>query len=490
MRLVGQDLALPKTLRGLVASRIARLSGLDRATLQAAAVLGDSVDAAVLSQMLDQPMAALERSLATLKRHELLVHTGPSALRFTSPIVREVVVDALTAEAAREMHAAAGHALESVLGDGAWEQAARIATHLYEAGDRERAASYFAKSGERRIEARQLEAAARDYARAIELCDVAVRMVRSLPEASEMCDRVLARIDAVGDDRLRVKTRVDVGSILIALHRYDLARTQLAAAEEIAGKSEPLVKEVIVTYAEQTTRQGDFKRTLELLERMQKIASEEGDKQQQHNILLHRASAHGGLGDRRSGLLELERAEQLLPDDAAAACERQKSRALIEYFSRDFRAAAAAAEKAIDMARDLGLSYEVAVNLHNLGDVLIRLGDFPRAYGAIRQSVALCDECGFERLASQNRMFLAFLDGVAGDKEAEPTLRTGIRYAESNDFTWDAINGRWLLAQLFQRRGAVAAARTEFDRLREIARAAGNRLVADDCDVALQALAS
>ena len=507
MKLVGQDLALPKTLRGLVASRVARLSAPDRATLQAAAVLGDAVDAGVLAQMLDQPMSALERSLSTLKKHDLLAHIGPSALRFTSPIVREVVADALTAQGAREMHAAAGHALEEVLGDKAWEQAARIATHLYEAGDRERAAGYFAKSGERRFEARQLEAAARDYARAIELCDPvlrrpeelagwltglasAVRLVRSAPEATEMCERVIARIDAAGGDALRVGARVDAGNILTALHRYDVARLHLAAGEQIAGDREELLKPILVAYAEQAVRQGDFTRSLELAGRLQKIATEEGNKQQEHKILLHLAQAHGGLGDRRAALTALEQADQVLPDDSAAACERQKLRALVEYFARDFRAAAAGAEKAIDMARPLGLSYEVAINLHNLGECLIRLNDFPRAYGAIRQSVGLCDECGFERLASQNRMYLAFLDGVAGDKDAETTLRQGIRYAEANDFTWDAINGRWLLAQLFQRRAAVGAARTEFDRLRELARAAGNRLVVDDCDIALQALAS
>ncbi len=507
MKLVGQDLALPKTLRGLVASRVARLSAENRATLQAAAVLGDVVDAAVLAKMLDLPMGELERSLSVLKKHDFLVHTGPSTLRFLSPIVREVVADALPHEASREMHAAAGNALEVVLGDHAWEQAARIATHLYEAGDRDRAATYFAKSGGRRIEARQLEAAARDYARAIELCDMArhepaevvewlgglaaaVRMVRSSPEASEMCDRVLSRVDAAGTVELRVRTRVEAGSILTALHRYDAARAHLVSAEQIAGQDGALLKSVLAASAEQAARQGDFKRTLEILERLQKIVTGEGDKPQEHKILIHLANAHGGLGDRRAGLMALDRAELVLPNDAAAACERQKLRALVEYFTRDFRAAAAAAEKAIDMARPLGLSYEVAINLHNLGEFLIRLGDFPRAYGAIRQSVGLCDEFGFERLASQNRMFLAFLDGVAGDQDAEGTLRHGIRYAEANDYTWDAINGRWLLAQLFLRRGAVAAARGEFDRLREIARHAGNRLVADDCEIALQAMAS
>jgi hypothetical protein len=130
------------------------------------------------------------------------------------------------------------------------------------------------------------------------------------------------------------------------------------------------------------------------------------------------------------------------------------------------------------------------VNLHNLGDILVHLGDNARAYGAIKQSLALCDELGHDRLASHNRMFLAYLDGLTGDADADRVLWQGIRYAEANDFTWDVISGRWLLAQLHQRRGSFDAARTEFQRLREIARNAGNRLVADDCDAALQAMAS
>ena len=505
MRLVGQDLALPKTLRGLVASRVARLASGERATLQAAAVLGDPIDVAVLAQMLDQPMGALEASLSELKVHEFLADTGPSALRFTSPVVREVVVDALPHDAARELHAAAGHALELVGGPVASEQSARIASHLYEAGDRERAAGYFAKSGERRLESRQLEGAAQDLARALELADpaahepkelagwlsqlaAAVRLVRSAPEAVEMCEAVIARVDETTDVALRVRTRVDASVILTALHRMDLSSQYLAAAEPIAAGDPMLTKLVLSAHAGQAIRQGDFKRSLDLLDRLGGIATQAGDKTEEHTILVHRAQAYGGLSDRKMALLELERAELILPNDAMASCERQKVRSLIEYFARDFRAAAVAAERAIDHARGLGLSYEVAVNLHNLGEFLIRLADFPRAYGAIRQSVALCDEFGFDRLASQNRMFLAFLDGVAGDAAAEGTLRQGIRYAEANDFTWDTINGRLLLAWLFQRRGASASARTELDALLILARAMGNHLVVDDCEFALRDL--
>ena len=119
---------------------------------------------------------------------------------------------------------------------------------------------------------------------------------------------------------------------------------------------------------------------------------------------------------------------------------------------------------------------------------LILLEDHPRAYGALKQSVALCDELGYERLASHNRMFLAFLDALAGDDDAERVLVQGIRYAESNDYTWDVLGGRQLLARLRVHQGDVDAARLEYQKLRALAKAAGNRLIADDCLVALRAL--
>ena len=502
MRLLGQELALPKTLRGLVASRVARLEATAKTTLQAAAVLGDPIDAAVLARMLNQPLAALNRSLAALKTAEFLAHTSASEMHFTSPIMREVVVDALPQDAARDMHAAAGLALEQELGERAWEQAARIATHFYESGDRELAATYFAKSGERRLEARQLEAAVRDYARAIELCDMArreprelaawldglatgVRLVRAAPEAEDTCARVIARLDKHGDPELRVRTRVAASRLLVALHKFDAATPHLSEAERIAGANDELMKIVLVASAELAGRRGDFNRSLELLARMQKLATAEGDKQEEHKILTNLAQAHAALGDRAAATQALERAEQLLPKDSAAACERQKLRGLVHFFLRDFRRASGEIEKAIDVARALGLTYEVAVNRHNLGDVLIRLDDDARAYGALQQSLALCEEYAFERLTQHNKMLLAYLAGCKGDVEGDRQLDQGIGYAEANEFWWDVISGRMLRARLLQRRGKHEEAKHAFHSLRALAKTNGHRMVVDECDAAL-----
>ena len=126
---------------------------------------------------------------------------------------------------------------------------------------------------------------------------------------------------------------------------------------------------------------------------------------------------------------------------------------------------------------------------HNLGDILVHLNDLPRAYGAFRQSLALCEESGYERLANYNRMFLAYLDGIQGTVDGEKLLRQGIAYAEGKDFTWDVIGGRVLLAGLLHRAGQHEEAGKEYERTRALAIAAGHRLVVDDCEVALKKLA-
>ncbi|MBX3231767.1 MAG: protein kinase [Labilithrix sp.] len=521
MKLVGQDLSLPKTLRGLVASRIARLDPRARAILQSAAVLGDPLNAAVLGQMTNAEMVILDKSLAVLKDHGFLVQTGPLELRFASPTVREVVVDALTAEAAREMHAAAGLALENALGaQGAEpahpaEHSARIATHLYSAGERDRAALWFARSAERRLEAGQYDSATRDFARAIELSDLSTRdaevvlgwfgglaksvpFTGAMPEALEICEAVIARVDQGSPagtpegDRRRVRVRIDAGRILGTVHLFDAARAQLTSAEAIAQRHAELVKSALVAAAELAGRQGDFKRSLTLLERLQTALGTSNDepekKAEEHKLLVSLVQANAATGDHAAAMRHFERACAVLPDEPTAICERHKLKALIDYFARDFRAAALDSEKAIDCARGLGLQYEVAINLHNLADALVVLQDYPRAYGALKQSVALCDELGYERLASHNRMFLAFLDALAGDPDADKILMQGIRYAESNDFTWDVLGGRQLLARLHVQRGDADAARLEYQKLRDLARAAGNRLIADDCGTALRAM--
>jgi serine/threonine protein kinase len=498
MNLLGQELALPKTLRGLVASRVSRLATSDRAALQAASILGDPIDVNVLSNMLGRAMPSLERSVAALKERDFVVDRGASELRFTSPIVPEIVADALTPEAAREMHAAAGRALEATLGVRAGEQAARIAGHLYEAGDRERAAAYFAKSGERRLETRQLEAAARDFARALALADMsqrkpeeaaswltglasAVRLVRSSPEAPELCRRVLARVDEAGGREVRVRAYAAAGNILAAVQHINEARRRLADARAMAGTEPGLLAPVLIAGTDLAINQGDLKRAGELLGELRHVVSTVTDHRERHRVAVHQAIASAGTGDRAGAIRRLGEGEALLPEDRLASLERVQARAMVDQLTGDARSAVLHSEMAIELGREMGFTYNVMLSLHVLGNALLNLDDGPRAYAAIRESLAICKEHGYERLANYNRMVLAFLDGIAGAADTDKLLAQGTAYAESQQFTWEALGGHVLLARWLHRRGRTDEARVEFDRAGGIALQAGFRRVVDEC---------
>ena len=66
----------------------------------------------------------------------------------------------------------------------------------------------------------------------------AVRLVRALPEASEMCERLIARLDETAPLEARVRARVDSGRILGALHQFEAAREKFGDAERIAAGKE------------------------------------------------------------------------------------------------------------------------------------------------------------------------------------------------------------------------------------------------------------
>ena len=218
MKLVGQDLALPKTLRGLVASRVARLA--PRRPRDAPGRGGprrsDRRQRARRACSARRCRRSSGRS-PTLKERDFVVDRGPSELRLhlarSSPRLsptrspRRPRARCTRRRARRSRRRSAPRA---------WEHAARIAGHLYEAGDRERAATYFAqerraaprdapaRGGGARLRPRHRAGRPRASAPPEELADwlehlaTAVRLVRSAPDASELCRRVIERVDQAG----------------------------------------------------------------------------------------------------------------------------------------------------------------------------------------------------------------------------------------------------------------------------------------------------
>jgi eukaryotic-like serine/threonine-protein kinase len=492
MKLTG-EVAVPRPLRSLLASRVARLEAEHRTVLCAAAILGDPVDSSVLSTLLGVSLQQTDRAIADLETRGLLRRTGPSSTVTASPMLREAVLDALPADGRRELHAAAAAAYETVLGSGMQDKADRVAMHFYESGDRDRAASFFALSGRRRRNSGQLEASVHDLLRALdlvdlpkrsasELCawlkelDASVHSVRAAPALGDIVTRVVAHVDSCGDIRERVMARMHIASMMGAVHRLDEASRWVDQAQALAGDDRTLLRTALLVGGELAVRKGQFRRGLENFERLATYG--ELDRDEAYRLEIGFALSCGGSSDRPRALRHLDRAAALAdPGNLGAAVEREKARGLILYFTRDFRGSASAGERIVDLARAAGLSYEVAVNLHNMGDSLLWLGSFARAHVAFRESKRTCEEYGYSRLLMHNMMYLTFLEGEMGRGDPIETLQEMIQTALAKGYTWDALNGRYLLGMLAFRRGETQLARTELQRVRDLAMEFHNHLL-------------
>ena len=134
-------IAVPETLRSLIASRLDALGPADRALVQDAAVLGQSFVPAGLAAVAGTDIASLGPRLITLVRRELFdLRTDPRSpergqYQFVQSLIREVAYGTLARRDRRARHLAAARYFES-LGDD--ELAGALATHYvaaYEASE-------------------------------------------------------------------------------------------------------------------------------------------------------------------------------------------------------------------------------------------------------------------------------------------------------------------------------------------------------------------
>jgi tetratricopeptide (TPR) repeat protein len=419
---------------------------------------------------------------------------------FASPIHGEIVLDSIPPEARRELHAAAAQAFVAAMGEDGQDHAERIGHHLYEAGDRDRAAGHFARAAVHKLRVSQLEPAIRLLGRALDLADHeqrapselsawlsalsdAVSRVRAAPDLPALAARVLRRIDAAGTLEDKARARVDVARALGAINLFEDAYRKLEEAFALAGEH-GLLSDALLVEIEIAGRAGDFARARRVVERMESLGAVSSSR-----ALLAVSYIRAATGDLGSALRAIDEAERLdRPDDLMAAAMREKQRVLAYFYARDYRAAIEASPRAIDLARSAGLRYDAASNLHNLGDACRRLGDLPRAYAALTDSKEAAEVLGSERLVTLNRIHLAYLDGVSGLPDADKLLRDLIRYAESRGFLTDAREGHFLLGAHLAQRGAKEEARRELENVLAMAEAQHDRAMTEESREALAKL--
>ena len=239
--LLQAPLRIPSTLHGVVAARIDALPESSKLLLQAAAVLGQSFDPALLPQIESLPDADPQALLADLADRGLLVRTRSGEVDFRHGVVREVACEQLVRERRRSLHRRVANALTTLPVAGTADGASRIGAHYDRSGDAAAATPHLIRAGRAYVELAAPAEAVAHLRRALELLrslphrdpatevDVAMLLATSLNildhsgEAAAVLEAIEADANAPAD-RLRVATASIQGGWVHFSKGNDLAR--------------------------------------------------------------------------------------------------------------------------------------------------------------------------------------------------------------------------------------------------------------------------
>ncbi len=506
-RAAGMD--VPKTLRGIIASRIAKLDPTQRYLLQVASMVGERFQADIVAAASQEDIRTVTEALQSKEMRGIVAARGPSEHMFSHGLVQQVLVESVTLQARKEIHAAIADAIVRLHPDRIDEMAERLARHYQEAGDDDHAVGYLLRAADRLEDEGALEGAILELRRAVDFLATAdpkhrVLMLdqyerlaelcfrnRQLAEGTELMERALKAAESARSQTHAARFCMWRGRMLVGASRIEEGRRWLDQAQHVArGLTDwELSRDVFLATADADARGGEFEKAVGFLREALQLSREAGDRASELRCLTLLALTYARMGDRHSALSTLEQVKRLGEErgDPATSSQLYRLESQIHYHARDQEASARAAAKALELAREAGLQHEAALNAHNMGEAFLRLGDHRRAFAALRSSYEVAVENGYVRLQMSNIRALGFIDATRfGSSEGRARVLQAIEYAEKHDFVWDVIQGKFFLAVIEQKRDDAEDARARLREVLNLAAQHGHRNYIEDAEGALR----
>ncbi|MGD8486147.1 MAG: AAA family ATPase, partial [Chloroflexota bacterium] len=345
------ELAMPDSLRALIASRLDALDEVDRTLLQDAAVLGKTFAADALAAIYDQDQATLEARLRSLTKREILeISVDPLSPErgqygFVQSVIREVAYDTLSRRDRRARHLAAARYFEG-LGDD--ELAGVLSTHYLAAYE---ASEPGPQADGLRIQARLALRGAAERAMDLGATDQALVLLRqALAITDDPAERgeLLERAAASADLEARYDEAIQLGRDAIAAYKGFGDRIGVARTSALMGG--------ILADASQLDETVEFLRT----------ALERADRPEEE---IYRADMLSRLSRAHMRRLEFEQAVARADEALAIAEPRKLTRIIAEAFVNK-----AASLGGIGRLKEPIVLMSAAVELaHEAGDVALEL---------------------------------------------------------------------------------------------------------------------
>lgn len=268
------SVAIPPSLHASLMARLDRLGPLAKEVAQVGAAIGREFSYELLLSVAQRNSAELNGALDQLVSAELVYRRGmPPEARFAfkHALVQDAAYSTLLRAPRQKLHARIAEVFEQLSPERASIEPELFAYHFTNAGEAERAISYWLKAGRRATERSADEEAVRHLRRGLE-------MLMMLPNSTQK-------------DRQELDFQLALGTPLAAQHGYGnpivgTARDRAIALCEKLGDTQHLLPSLYGQYG-YCIASGKIRKALEYSERCQSLAAHTGDRVAR--LIAHRA---------------------------------------------------------------------------------------------------------------------------------------------------------------------------------------------------------
>jgi predicted ATPase len=258
------SIQVPATVQAVLAARIDRLPPEEKNLLQAAAVIGKDVPAALLQATAEVPWADVQRRLAHLQAAEFLYETRlfpELEYTFKHALTQEVAYNAVLLERRRGLHERAAQAIEGLFAERLAEHYNALAHHYRRSGNTLKAVDYLHCAGQQAVERSA-------YAEAVDHLTAALELLATLPESRER-----SQLELAVQMTLSMALRVTKGQAAPEVERL---YTRIRALCEQVGEPQQLFRVLWGLWAVSNTR-GEYQTMRALGEQLLSLAQDLND---------------------------------------------------------------------------------------------------------------------------------------------------------------------------------------------------------------------
>ncbi len=498
---------VPATARDVVAARVDRLSARAKAALRIAAVMGGTVRARLVEELLGEVPAddkcdgsrSLSLSLGSgddaeaglldelvdagfLVRPESSAHSNEGELYFARGLVREVIYEALPARAQRETHARIGRLLASRFFAGREEPPAVIADHLERGGELAAAAAFWLRAARLAMTASDADAGIAHFTRTLaierELGAAPPTATSKTRRREALAGREQAHrlqgdlVSDLGDldelqrlcegDRRRladVAIRRAHRMLRIGDHAGASVATVVAEDHAAAAIDGRFMGEALRLRGEILERLGRFDEALAVVEHARQVFAREGAVAEEMQAMVGRGRIYLMRAHYEAARAVYKPVIARIEATKDAWLERvvQNHVAIIEMCLGNYTVAMASAQRSLELCRRYGDRVREGDALSVSGIILLEVGMFDQAAATFEEALALHERTG-SRWSRADCLIYAGACNVRRGKEGLAMLDEALAEATTIGARYLEANAAISRAGVHLRRGANAAA--------------------------------